>query len=1104
MFIDDLYRYVLGMVSGRHDSCRRIHLFQKPSRQFIIGSLADSSKAYTVGKPTGKNKIQTKSALRHNSLSLFFLVKRTYHGNISIIPTCSVFYKIFPDFKEQKDYLEKLNTEDMFKSLRKDPGFNTFYKRFDSGFEPIKCELKNEVHSLDFSSVTTAVKSDDSLFRNNPSIEIELKSKGIKNHFDPEWTKNEEIFKTKLTEIKNASSKKKFNWEAIIEIERERFDDSTDLISVRMINTTKQKVKFEKLLFNCNLEVDLNGTVIVPFEYEFKYEDYKYETTAPLRTLNCHADYFPETNKIITKPFALFEQPKIIPRITIVGVSAKFQELKSSLEPLNMLLVALQEHFNKYKSHPTYHTEDHEHHKQFCKETANFHKIIQRFENGLEVLKNNEKARASFYAMNEAFEVASDYEGWRIFQIVFIVMLVPDIVNLTSNRELVDVIHVNTGGGKSEAYFGLVLFTLFWDRLRGKALGVSAISKFPLRMLSIQQLQRIAKIVVIADVIKNKKGIEGEPFSVGYYVGVSDDFPRHTYEKIEEILNSGKKGDKIKGVLLDTCPFCNSKVILKVDEIKRKIVHTCEACSKDYFLYFTNSEVYRFLPSLIVSTVDKLASVALNRRFKNLIGGKLSICEDNHGFTPRNDSCEVLIGYKKKCQAETVPFKTQIEGPTLMIQDEMHLLREGFGTINSHFESLLNTLLKKFSNKEFKYVTMTATVSGAKTQIKHLYGKNYFIFPGKIPRGSKKEDDFFFEEEKNKSGEIITQRILIGLKPNLRDNQYASLLTLFHLTTFIQSVKENKTTYASKYGISIGELEYELKKYQCILTYHSKKADVFGINYFLHTVVTSKLENYEIIHKPLTGDNSLAEIKETITVIQNFPDQIKNNNKLHATFATSVVSHGVDINNWNIMIFQGITRDTSEYIQALSRVGRRHTGLIFLWFYPNRVRDLSYYKNFALYHSILQLKVEKTPISRWAKLGFKQTFTSVFCAAILNYMSELEEKPLYKVEAVNSLFDDVAKRTLLIDFIQEAYYTNLKEVGVPWIRDQIPNEVEERLNYLKKYSSSVGKNFFPNALKDSMDKYYKTQYGMRGIQEQIALKLNENYTNFIQKYQKRV
>jgi len=682
-------------------------------------------------------------------------------------------------------------------------------------------------------------------------------------------------------------------------------------------------------------------------------------------------------------------------------------------------------------------------------------------------------------------------------------MSIPDIIDLNNNRENADIIHVTTGGGKSEAYFGLVTFLLFWDRLRGKSQGVSAISKFPLRMLSIQQLQRIAKIVAIAEELRKNYKIEGSPFSVGYYVGVSDAFPRFTYDKIKEIKSAANKGEKIEGVLLDTCPKCQGKIHLNIEKDIHQIVHNCEKCHRKYYLFFTNSEIYRFLPSIIISTVDKLASVALNRRFKNLLGGKLSTCSNGHGFVPRNDSCEVKLGLHKSCEAKTNIYDQEIEGPTLMIQDEMHLLREGFGTINSHFESLLNVLLQKFSYKQFKYIAMTATVSGAKEQIDHLYGKGYFIFPGNVPRGFNEEEDFFLEYIKDRKNIRVIQRILIGLKPNLRDNQYASLLTIFHLTNFIQMIKDNKDEYRKKYKITIESLEDELKKYQCLLTYHGKKADVFGMNYFLHTVVTSKLEKFEIIGKPLTGDNTLEEIKNVINTIEEFPQKISNENKLHSTFATSVVSHGVDINNWNIMLFQGITRDTSEYIQALSRVGRKFTGLIFLWFYPNRVRDLSYYKNFALYHRILQLKVEKAPISRWTKLGFKQTITSIFSAAILNYISNLYERPIYRVEDVNELFDDNENRKLLIEFIQEAYYTEMKRVGVDWVRKKIGDEVETRLNYLKKYSGSIYKNFFPNALRDSMDKYYKTQYGMRGIQEQITLKLNANYANFIHKFQNK-
>lgn len=1107
MFIDDLYNYILEMLSGSHPFCNRIYLFQKPSKQFIIGSLADGSKDYVVGSPTGENKIQSKSALRHNSMSVYFLINHNTSAKISIIPQCSIFYKVFPAFKEQKEYIEKVNSEDMYESIRKDPGFKRYYKRKICVFEAMEVDLTTDFYPLNFEMLISDVKDDDDLYRTNPEINKELEKKGITNDFDPEWISDEDVYETKLDEIKQSKSKKPFNWEAIIEVERDKFDDQNDIITIRLINSTKNKgkAKYEKFLFNCILDINLKDTQIIPFNYRFKYEGFYYNESDFLRTINCHADYNSENNKIITKPYAIFAQEKKVPRISINNVQANFKNLKQSLNSLELLLEQLNLQYKKYIKHSIYKNDTHDHHYQFKKETENFNKIIERYKQGLEILHSNENAKRAFFLMNQVFEETSNYEGWRLFQIIFIVMSIPDIIHLDSNRDLVDIIHVSTGGGKSEAYFGLVLFLLFWDRLRKKMIGVSAISKFPLRMLSIQQLQRIAKIITVADEIREENEIQGDPFSVGYYVGVSEEFPRFTYDKLKELRKVNKKGENLEGVLLNSCPRagCSGKIILVEDKDKKRILHQCQECNRIYYLYFTNSEVYRFLPSLIVSTVDKLASVALNRRFKNLLGGKLSVCSKGHGFTPRNDSCEVQLGINKKCDAETTPVEQRIEGPTLMIQDEMHLLREGFGTIDSHFESLLNSLLIRLSRKEFKYISMTATISGAQNQIDHLYGKNYFIFPGNVPRGFNEEDDIFFEYLKDKDDNNIIQRILIGLKPNLRDNQYASLLTMFHIAIFIEMVKESKDDFAKKYGVSVSDLEDELAKYQCILTYHGKKADVFGMNYFLHTVVTSKLDNSDIIKRPLTGDNKLAEIKEAISIIENFPNLSENYHNLHATFATSVVSHGVDIDNWNIMIFQGITRNTSEYIQALSRAGRRYTGLIFLWFYPNRVRDLSYYKNFNLYHRILQLKVEKTPLSRWTKLGFKQTFTSIFCASILNYISDLEERPLYKVEDVNSLFDDDSKRDLLIDFIKEAYYTQKSNVGVNWVRSQIAEEVEERLNYLKKYSGSVHKYFFPNALRDSMNKYYKTQYGMRGIQEQITLKLNENYTHFIYKYQKQ-
>jgi hypothetical protein len=208
---------------------------------------------------------------------------------------------------------------------------------------------------------------------------------------------------------------------------------------------------------------------------------------------------------------------------------------------------------------------------------------------------------------------------------------------------------------------------------------------------------------------------------------------------------------------------------------------------------------------------------------------------------------------------------------------------------------------------------------------------------------------------------------------------------------------------------------------------------------------------------------------------------------LISVFATSIVSHGIDIEKWNFMIFQGMPRSTAEYIQAMSRVGRRFSGVVFVWFYPNRARDLSFYQNFEDYHEIIEQKVENVPLSRWAKLGFKQTFTSIFNASILNYMSDILEQPIYKLEKLNQVFSIDDNKKKLIEFIMKAYITDSPMPGADYFIKEIPKEIEERLAYLRTYTGGEI-HFFPNALKDCNQKYYRTQYGMRGIQDEVSLK----------------
>ena len=54
--------------------------------------------------------------------------------------------------------------------------------------------------------------------------------------------------------------------------------------------------------------------------------------------------------------------------------------------------------------------------------------------------------------------------------------------NADFDEETATLLYFPTGGGKSEAFFGLLVYNLFLDRLRGKLVGVTALVRYPLRL----------------------------------------------------------------------------------------------------------------------------------------------------------------------------------------------------------------------------------------------------------------------------------------------------------------------------------------------------------------------------------------------------------------------------------------------------------------------------------------------------------------------------------------------------------------------------------------------------------------------------------------------
>lgn len=353
---------------------------------------------------------------------------------------------------------------------------------------------------------------------------------------------------------------------------------------------------------------------------------------------------------------------------------------------------------------------------------------------GLEELRGNPNVLDAFVAANKVVKAASEgeYSAWRPFQIAWIVGCLPGMVNPVKHPE-VNIVWFQTGGGKSEAYLGLMLVTLFYGRYTGVTRGTQVWARFPLRLLALQQTERFAKMVLNAEVVRQEdpriSGHGTGAFGIGYFVGGGN-----TPNKLHKPGTTYFQGPDPTAPetaeacrVLDDCPLCGHPVEVRWDDPSHTMRHICAnaACRLGGILpvWGVDDDIYRRAPSVLVGTVDKLAQLGQNQAFQILLGRPHSVCH-KHGYTSNPNWCSVF-----GCQETRYPIPEGFGHVRLEIADELHLLDESLGALDGMYESLLQRISEHLKNEPFQIVGATATIEGYENQVHHLYDRDARRFP---------------------------------------------------------------------------------------------------------------------------------------------------------------------------------------------------------------------------------------------------------------------------------------------------------------------------------------------------------------------------------------
>lgn len=618
---------------------------------------------------------------------------------------------------------------------------------------------------------------------------------------------------------------------------------------------------------------------------------------------------------------------------------------------------------------------------------AEFEEEVARVRQGVEVLSSTPEVRRAFVLMNRAMQLVGHrkgYTGWRAFQLGFLLANLRSLVDGNGEWQVVDIVWFATGGGKTETYLGLLTTAAFLDRLRGKPAGITAWSRFPLRMLSLQQMQRFADAMAAAEIVRRRENIGGAPFSVGFLVG--DGASPNKVRRPEQDRGSRYDPDdpNMPGRfrLLQQCPFCASPNIgMKFDFETWMLQHRCRNADcawpeKGLPFYIVDEEVYRVLPTVVVGTLDKAASIGLQQAMRGLVAPPRGICpRHEHGFT-YNPSSKAPTGCLVPDCTETpnpLPFDGALFPPSFRLQDELHLLRDSLGAVDAHYESVLDGLQGELTGRGAKILASSATLSGYDKQALVLYHRRARVFPQPGPSA---HEGFW-----SKPGNKLMRRYL-AIAPRGATIEFAIDRLLNDLQCAVRELKSDPTGLCARLGIDPSLSSFLLSQYGTNVVYGSTLRDLDAVSRSSGTQLVD-IEG-PVNEAALTGRTQFEEVSAVLDRLQKADEAVPFEERIHIVMASSMMSHGVDVDRLNAMIVLGMPLTTAEFIQATARVGRKWPSLVFVVHKMGRERDAGVFRSFEKFIEQGDRFVEPIPITGRSRRVLERTMSGLGMARLLH------------------------------------------------------------------------------------------------------------------------